>query len=464
MWSLGPWLSRDDKEYDLFDQQSLAILGAIPVGIIGFAFFFGLRAGIATLIIIRPLCDRLFDAGRIDISGNTLSCGALLNIIVISAMVVHLNQIRRRVPFSLRIAWLSFLLVTLMSVFYSPMPAQSLRTFATYLSFCAMFMLPFLLIKSEHDLTFYLKMIILSSLVPVLYGLFQGLSGIDIPERSDGVRVPSFFGHPNILAFYLTSIIGTILFLFSSLRVRLTPRLRLLLTVYIIPLIILLMLTKTRGAWASSFFLMCVYAIIYDRRALALVLGIPAIAFSIPEVADRLANLGSGDVYVNSLAWREFLWERSFVYIWQRPIFGYGLETFNFYSPQFFSLVPEGTYAHSMYIQFLFETGFVGLIACLWLFLPSFSWLVHYWRFDWRGMTMAAGITVAYLVAGYSDNLWAYLTFDWCFWFILGSIFSYVVRFYPLNSTKRKVLATRTLKTSVSGTVPGAGQLPKVTR
>ena len=31
---------------------------------------------------------------------------------------------------------------------------------------------------------------------------------------------------------------------------------------------------------------------------------------------------------------------------------------------------------------------------------------------------------IAYLVDCYSDNIFGYLTFDWCFWFFFGLIFA----------------------------------------
>ena len=122
---------------------------------------------------------------------------------------------------------------------------------------------------------------------------------------------------------------------------------------------------------------------------LAVLLAAVPLALAIPAVNDRIMSLMSENDYIggptvllNSFAWRNFLWEGSFAYIWRQPIFGYGLHSFPFYSAEFFYPTPGGTYAHNDYIQVLFETGLVGLIAFLWIFWRCAAWLYQRWRFD----------------------------------------------------------------------------------
>jgi O-antigen ligase len=80
----------------------------------------------------------------------------------------------------------------------------------------------------------------------------------------------------------------------------------------------------------------------------------------------------------------------------------------------------RGVDAHNIYIQLLFETGFVGLVSYLWIFWRKLIFLLRYWAFDWRGITMVTAMVGVYLIIGYSDNLLEYVSYCWLFWFALG--------------------------------------------
>jgi len=84
----------------------LALMGLILVTFIG-----GIRRGIAAIILIRPLCDRLFEEARFDVAGKNLSYGAALNFIVIAAMLVSLQGVQGRARTLLERAWIPFLAV-----------------------------------------------------------------------------------------------------------------------------------------------------------------------------------------------------------------------------------------------------------------------------------------------------------------------------------------------------------------
>ncbi len=394
------------------------------------AFLIGLRVGLATLLLIRPLCDRLFEASRFDVAGHALSFGAVMNIVVIGVALLMIGQILRRVPYGLKTAWLPLLLVTCVAIAYTPVPVDGLRKFLTYVSFAAMFSLSFVAVRNDRDFMFFLKIVILSSVLPLAYALIQIVFGVDWFLED---RIHSTFSHPNIFAFYIVAIVGTILYALSSRRIHVHPVVRLALVVYLVPLLVALIMTKTRSAWVACLFTFLLYGIVYDRRALVVVVIAPIFALAIPAVQERLLDLASGNDYIggpavmlNAYAWRQLLWENAFYYIWQQPIFGYGLDSFPFYSPRFFIILrngeSEGVYAHNVYIQFLFETGMVGLICFLWLFYRCFIWIFRFRRRDWPGAVMMAAMLVAYLAVAYSDNLFEYLTLNWCFWFVLGAM------------------------------------------
>jgi O-antigen ligase len=404
------------------------LISVVFVGVILASFLGGLRAGVTALLLIRPLCDRLFEAARFEVAGRDLSCGAILNVLVISIMIVNIPRINNRIPVALERAWLPFLLLSLAAVVYSPVALDGFRKFLTYVSYMSMFVLPFAMAKRERDTLYLTKVVVLSSVGPVLYGLFQLGTGMDWYQST---RIASTFTHPNIFAFYLLTTIGLILSLLSASSVSLTRRVRGLLMLYLVPLLAMLVATKTRSAWLGCMILFVVYGLIADKRILALTLILPVFALAIPSVRDRLTDLAAGNEYVgwvqnvNAYAWRKILWEKALAFIMRKPLFGYGLYSFPYYSPTFFPLETErGVDAHNVYIQLLFETGLAGLAAYLWIFWRKFIWLFRCWSLDRRRVAMIVTITAVYLITGYSDNLLEYVSYGWCYWFALGLVFS----------------------------------------
>ncbi len=408
----------------------ISIIDVLLVCIVLAAFAFGLRTGIAVLIIIRPLTDRLFELASFDVTVNFIThhvtYGVVINLLLICTAIVNAARIQRCTPAGLRSVWLPFLLICAAAVLYSPQQFDATRRVLIYASYFSIFGLSFVIVNSERDVALFLKLVILSSVLPVLYGLFATFSGLDWSEES---RIQSTFSHPNMFAFYLVAVIGIIFFLLATERIRITDQLRLLLYLYLIPLLVVLIMTKTRSAWIGCFVLFFGYGVVYDRRVLALLLIAAPVAFAIPAVNERIMSLmmandyiGGPAVVLNSFAWRQLLWERAFAYIWQQPIFGYGLHSFPFYSAEFFYPTPEGTYAHNDYIQVLFETGLVGLIAFLWIFSRCSIWVLQRWRADKGGVTAAAALMLAYLTCSFSDNLLEYLPYQWEFWFAFGVI------------------------------------------
>lgn len=402
---------------------SLALTLVILAGFIG-----GLRSGIVGLLLIRPLCDRLFDLARFDVAGKDISYGAALNLIVIAAITMVLYRLRSRLQVTLWRAWLPFLLITLVACCYSPVAVDAFRKFLTYVSYMGMFVLPFVIIRTERDVLYFYKIVVLSSVAPVAYGCFQLASGLDWYQ---GTRIASSFSHPNIFAFYVLTTIGTVLSLLLSQRFILAKSTRKLLSLYLVPLLIMLVATKTRSAWLGCVILFGVYGVIADKRVLALTFILPICALFVPAIRDRLTDLTTGNQYVgwvqdvNAYYWRKLLWQKASSFIAQRPLFGYGLYSFPYYSPTFFPLeTKRGVDAHNVYIQLLFETGLMGFLSYLWIFARKLQMLFRYWQIDRPALAMTATMLCVYLLTCYSDNLLEYVSYNWCYWFTFGVVFA----------------------------------------
>src|ERR1700721_2030223 len=96
------------------------LLGLFLAAVISSSFLLGLRSGIIAVILIRPLCDRLFELARFDVAGHAISYGVLVNIVVIFALLLNTGRIWHRAPSGLKTIWLPFLLMAFIAILYSP--------------------------------------------------------------------------------------------------------------------------------------------------------------------------------------------------------------------------------------------------------------------------------------------------------------------------------------------------------
>jgi O-antigen ligase len=170
------------------------------------------------------------------------------------------------------------------------------------------------------------------------------------------------------------------------------------------------------------------YGLLFERRYLIYVILAPVLALLVPGILDRVVDLASGNEYVqyaqlNSFAWRRLMWESGLKWMQaDHYLLGYGVDSFKFYSPIFFPLAGGVNFgAHSVYVQWLFEVGVLGLLAYLWLFGRLLWILKSMASADKLGAFISISLIVEYLTISVSDNMFAYLAFNWYFWFTLGA-------------------------------------------
>lgn len=381
------------------------------------------------IMLFRTVGDPIFDAAKFSVGGVNIGVGAALNALMILIALLFLierpairNPPRSRIPL-----WAPLVLLILLgAVVRSPDPANALRTFMVLMSYAAVFVIPFYLARTGDDIRFSIRVVLLSSLLPVLYAF------VDIALHwGDGFRLQSSFSHPNIFAFYLLLVISLLFYRFKGSMQQLSPGKRWLFGSYMALLLGLLVLTKTRSAWLACFFMFGIYAVRYERRMLLYLLAAPLLALLLPDVRDRLLDLTETSVYdpyaqLNSFDWRLEIWKAGIS--WMRPLsllIGNGLDSFSYYSPQFFALAGKSNpAAHNVYVQTFFETGALGLLCFAWLFYRLLRVMAGRFAADKVGTMIMVTLVIGYLVVCASDNMIDYLSFNWYFWFICGTICS----------------------------------------
>ncbi len=209
-----------------------------------------------------------------------------------------------------------------------------------------------------------------------LYGIYQYLTGVEIPlgwvdskETSITTRVFSIIGSPNILGSLMVLALPlafTMYFNSSSAFKKL---------VYAglgLTLAACLVFTFSRGAWLAFILEAVLLGLWIDRRIIfaMIILAILTPAL-MPTVYDRISYMASPEYLVSSeRGGRLGRWDKALDYWQTSPAVGVGLGEFGGavaarYYPQ------DSFYADNWYLKVGTETGWIGLMATLLLFINA---------------------------------------------------------------------------------------------
>lgn len=394
-----------------------------------------LRAIVFGILLIRASFDPVLNLLGGDDGASSMGFGAIFNVLAIAIALLLLAQRPLTAPFLVAGVWGPFLLMAFVATLHASDLAGAARLSFVLLSYWSFFVIPFFILRSSADVSRFILLVIGSSIVPSLYALLDIARGLSDMED---FRLQSTFSHPNIYAFYLVLLLGLSLYVRSSRIVRVTSQVRVLIMLYIPVLVVFLMLTKTRSAWITCGFLFLVYAFRIDRRFLAGLLLVPVLLVANPSVVERLTDLTTAtevdsfkqlneSTRLNSYVWRQALWESAITQILERPILGHGLMSFKPSTPSFFPLIgPEGIDGHNFYLQVGFEMGLLGVLALVWLLGSVARYIARGFRRDPPGIVIILCTLMAYALESYSDNMQFYLSFNWYFWFVMGTICAWI--------------------------------------
>ncbi|MDE2027517.1 MAG: O-antigen ligase family protein [Candidatus Omnitrophica bacterium] len=414
------------------------------------AFFFVLmvtqpKGMTAAILLVRPLLDILLNLTKVNVAGEGVGIGAVLNLAVILLAVFlafyMLNLPRRVFPVYL---WIVFLLLMVLCACYSPYPREGVRICFNYFSYFALFIIPFLIIKNQEDFLFWLRVLAASFILPVLYADVDMARGGHYFEDA-GMRIMGTFTHPNILAFYLVLAFTFYFYLFKSGYFQGRPFSGLVARLFMINILVLLVATKTRNAWLAVYVVFLIYGLLKDRKILwILVLAVPLLT-AIPPVAQRITNIFNGHSEngyrgLNSYEWRLQLWQSSLAQIAERPLQGHGLGTFKPSTERFFTQTKD-THAHNTYIEVLFECGLIGLASFIALLGGTIVAFIQCLRravqqSQQRVWAIMISYLLSYMLICMADNLSYYLVFNWYVWFFVGLMLAAEVRRYPIEFSR----------------------------
>ena len=406
----------------------MAALAIVAIG--GGLFLANPRAFILAFLVLISLRNFIAGGERMGAGGIDFDLGGLANVLATGIGIVYFLVLWKN-PFkgrSLTVPYAVFLGLFAVSIYWAPDFRWAIR-FVTRLS--APFF-TYLIISDMLDRKMVDQVIAAmyaSSVIPIVYGFYQWITGTgnDITEGYN--RVNSSFFHPAHFSMYLT-------FLFCLAYAEfLDPRkpnkaVRLL---YILAISALEISTYTRISWVAYAFCFLYLSWVYGKRAYiaaaAVVGGFVLIAFGggiIERFTSVTAVLGSDNLYDlnSSVGWRLYFWDEITRRFWDKPWFGFGAGASVMLGVEIFGVEAA---PHNGYLRVLYETGIVGALAFLWV-LGVMLWqgfrLIRR-RLDNR-LTFISHVyvtmTVTYALLNLTDNILEYYEVAIYQWAILSLV------------------------------------------
>ncbi len=309
----------------------------------------------------------------------------------------------------------------------------------------------------------WLNMTVAVAVVVAIYGLGQLLGWFPTHQ---GSRVDASLGNAAYMAVYMLMHAGIVAYLFFVARAKQIANAGFLQWAYPVLFVVfgfIVVATATRGTTLGligGIMLACTLYAIFgknestkSRWISAGVIGL-VIVIGVTFWLNRNTSFVKNHEVLNrlgSISWtntsgqaRQLIWPMAVKGALERPILGWGQENFNYifnkdYNPKMWTQEQWFDRAHSVFLDWLVASGFVGLIAYLALYVLA---LIAIWRSD---LKVAQKSVLTGLIAGYAvHNI-----------FVFDNLASYVF-FFALLGFTGSLSASVSLKSKKSGVSSGA--------
>ncbi|MEQ9108453.1 MAG: O-antigen ligase family protein [Limnobacter sp.] len=410
-----------------FGEHLVLMLGTpllIPLGLL---LFVNPRLLFYVLIGTRCALDPILESARFS---SSFGLGALLNMLLVAcAVMISIQGDKARLKQSV-LLWALPILVMIFGVTYAPDPLAALKRLIAFISYFSVFTVGMILFE-EKKLRTLLRVVVMSSALPIAVGLYQLSTG----SLSAEGRLAATFTHPNIFAFYCLLVLIALVYLRrtsagpgESEPGRLESATH---SVLFVLLLVSIVLTQTRSAWVALTLIALTYGVVFSRKTLLwLLLGLLLAALT-PEVQERIVDLFSGNEVanygkLNSFAWRQYIWESGLNWMnSSRYLLGYGIGGFYHYSPEFFPLSGGTHYgAHNVFVERFFDGGVLAVSVFAVFFLAQIRKAFVLIRHDHFTALVFLGMILSYLTLNASDNVVDYLAYNWYYWAVAGAFYA----------------------------------------
>lgn len=383
---------------------------------------------------VNSLCDKIIEYSLYTLVLFLPASKAIVEICATLAffawLVKNTNNYTFRLPKTeLNIPLFFFIALSILSVTVTTQqPDISARTFfRKTMEYVIIFFIMAETINTRKRLTNILIVILTSSFIVGLDGIFQQFTKVDFLRRFPlyAGKVTSTFQFSNDLASYLITILPIPISLVIHKSTDKKSRLSLILLSAI--LVVCLLFTRTRGAWLGFILGVFFVSAFNGKKAffMAVVLLIFLALFSPPAVKNQIKSFASLNTDV-STGDRVIIWGTAWRMFKDRPFFGHGLGTFmsvfgKYRPPDYGEIV----YAHNCYLQMAAEIGIFGLLIFMWFVFRLFQRAIFKLvktedRFVKAAFLGVIGGILAYLVHSVVDTNLYSLPLAVLFWAMAG--------------------------------------------
>jgi putative inorganic carbon (HCO3(-)) transporter len=415
-----------------------AVAAGILLGLLGYflppmTFILAVGAASAFALVIWKYEIGVFTVvGIIPLAPTT----ALLGLILITALSYGIKLFLDR-TMRFRVTILDYFVVLFGIVLcYSSITSYTVGNSLFALLINAAFILFYFIlvntIKTRQQLYALVALLVVSSTLTSLYGLYQlktvgatSEAWVDTTLFGDiKARVGSTFDNPNVLGEYLVLIIPIAIAMLWGQKGWFSRLVTLGLTAIMLGCLVY---TYSRGAYIGLILAFAIFAVLRDRRFIILgVVGLLVLPFVLPaSVINRFTSIGN--LSDTSSSYRISVWLGSLKVVkdyWPSGI-GLGLEPFKLIYPKYSLNAAYAHHSHNIYIQLLIETGIAG-------FTMFFAMIIVYYKTLLAGfyktkdkfistfmIAIASGMA-GYLAQGMVENLWYNNKVLLTFWVMLA--------------------------------------------
>ncbi|MEK7072274.1 MAG: O-antigen ligase family protein [Patescibacteria group bacterium] len=360
----------------------------------------------------------------------------------------YFKHIPAKIPWVLFIAWCS------LTAIYSYDLTSTIRETIKATNLFGLFGICYIMsIKDEAKFKKdFLKALIAASVIPLLVGVYQFFTktGLDI----DGVanRIHGTFAHPNILATFALLLLMVLVnksFLAKNKNLQNSGALPKLSGLF---LLMIIALTYTRIAWIGVAVLFIIVGLVYYRKMLVYILASVVLFYGLfspfnnylinnyninLQAINLISRLTARNEDSDSIKWRLAVATKVLPLFEKKPVLGYGYGSF----PKVWddnkdvgSIWDNTSEAHNDYIKVAFESGIIGLILFLSIFINLLYKQISFGvkntqrrvsmdgtRHDFAksNIVFIASIVI-YLILSLSDNMLHHTPMIWWLWAVWG--------------------------------------------
>lgn len=361
---------------------------------------------------------------------------ALLGLILLTAASFGIRILIDK-SMKLRITILDYFVVLFgIILFYSFItsytPGSSMLELLIHMAFIVFYFILVNTIKTREQLYVLAALLILSTTVTSIYGLYQlktvtatSEAWVDTTLFEDiKTRVGSTFENPNVLGEYLVLIIPVAIAMLWGQKGWISRLITMGLTAIMLGCLVY---TYSRGAYVGLMLALAMFAVLRDKRFVILcVIGLLMLPFVLPaSVINRFASIGN--LNDTSSFYRISVWLGSLGMAkdyWLSGI-GLGLEPFKLVYPKYSLNAAYAHHSHNIYIQLIIETGIAGLLMFFAIIVVYYKTMLTGFyktkdRFTSTFMIAIASGMAGYLAQGMVENIWYNNRVLLTFWVMLA--------------------------------------------